>query len=305
MTTSMQKYTFDAPAYELSSSGGAGGGKNKKGNSKHHHQQHHHRRQSSNHSTNSSSNNDHDPTDGAGSLTYSAASSINSTAGESTDSSFADIMKVLDVQDSKELAAVLHKERARHSNSHFGNKQKHPYHHHHHHHPDERSIAAQSIAADSLAYSTEADSLAYSANAESFMRSLDMRSLATDGEFSGLHGTGILATIAGYVFFIRSLIVVVAVCAVCCVGCSAVLAPLCLGFYFNLSTLLPAHLCRIAVVDVCARTYAHTRKTVNRAISMPMTGVLVAIPPRPHLVLVENDRTWMKVDLARPRIAMI
>lgn len=44
---------------------------------------------------------DADPTDGAGSLSYSAASSINS-AGESTDSSFADIMKVLDMQDPQE-----------------------------------------------------------------------------------------------------------------------------------------------------------------------------------------------------------
>ena len=41
---------------------------------------------------------DPDPTDEAGSLTYSAASSINS-AGESTDSSFADIMKVLEMQE--------------------------------------------------------------------------------------------------------------------------------------------------------------------------------------------------------------
>jgi hypothetical protein len=180
MTTSMQKYTFDTPSttptYELSSSGG---------------KKKHHRRHSSNNSENhhNGGGGDHDPTDGSGSLTYSAASSINSQAGESTDSSFADIMRVLDVQDSKELAAVLQKERARHSNSHFG-KHHHQQHHPHnnfHHGGDERSIAAYSIAAES------AQSLTYSTDAESHMRSL-----ATDAE-SGLHGTGILGTIAGYV----------------------------------------------------------------------------------------------------------
>eukprot|EP00549_Striatella_unipunctata_P025458 CAMPEP_0118699822 /NCGR_PEP_ID=MMETSP0800-20121206/16158_1 /TAXON_ID=210618 ORGANISM="Striatella unipunctata, Strain CCMP2910" /NCGR_SAMPLE_ID=MMETSP0800 /ASSEMBLY_ACC=CAM_ASM_000638 /LENGTH=143 /DNA_ID=CAMNT_0006600173 /DNA_START=243 /DNA_END=674 /DNA_ORIENTATION=- len=48
-----------------------------------------------------------------GSLTYSASSSINSgssAAGESTDSSFADIMKVLDLDDSSELAALMARE---------------------------------------------------------------------------------------------------------------------------------------------------------------------------------------------------
>lgn len=186
MTTSMQKYTFDTssttPTYELSSSGG---------------KKKHHRRHSSNNSENHNGGGggggDHcDPTDGSGSLTYSAASSINSQAGESTDSSFADIMRVLDVQDSKELAAVLQKERARHSNSHFGKHHHHQYQHHphphnFHHGGDERSIAAHSIAAES------AQSLTYSTDAESHMRSL-----ATDAE-SGLHGTGILSTIAGYV----------------------------------------------------------------------------------------------------------
>lgn len=54
---------------------------------------------------------DNDPTDGTGSLTYSASSSVNgSSAGESTDSSFADIMKVLDLDDSSELAAIMAKE---------------------------------------------------------------------------------------------------------------------------------------------------------------------------------------------------
>jgi len=119
----------------------------------------HHRRQPSA----SSEGGDDDPTDGNGSLTYSAASSINSAAGESTDSSLAGIMRVLDVQDSKELAAVLEKERARKS---------------HHHHGD-RSVTAESQ--HSLAYSTDAES--------------HMRSLAT--EQSGLQGTGLLGTIAG------------------------------------------------------------------------------------------------------------
>jgi len=64
-----------------------------------------HRRGSSNHSE------DADPSDGSASLTYSAGSSIaSSAAGESTDSSFADIMRVLDVQDSNELAAFMKRE---------------------------------------------------------------------------------------------------------------------------------------------------------------------------------------------------
>lgn len=54
---------------------------------------------------------DEDPSDGSASLTYSAGSSIaSSAAGESTDSSFADIMKVLDLQDSEELAAYMKRE---------------------------------------------------------------------------------------------------------------------------------------------------------------------------------------------------
>jgi len=112
-----------------------------------------HRRRSS-----SDGGEDVDPTDGSGSLTYSAASSINS-AGESTDSSFADILRVLDVQgqDTKELAAYLQKERTR---------------------KDERSVA------ESLAYSTDAES--------------NVRSMATDAE-SNLHGTDFLSTITGYV----------------------------------------------------------------------------------------------------------
>lgn len=55
---------------------------------------------------------DNDPTDGNASLTYSAASSGSggSAAGESTDSSFADIMRVLDLQDSQELKVLMKKE---------------------------------------------------------------------------------------------------------------------------------------------------------------------------------------------------
>eukprot|EP00532_Pseudo-nitzschia_australis_P001450 CAMPEP_0168184894 /NCGR_PEP_ID=MMETSP0139_2-20121125/13519_1 /TAXON_ID=44445 /ORGANISM="Pseudo-nitzschia australis, Strain 10249 10 AB" /LENGTH=266 /DNA_ID=CAMNT_0008106619 /DNA_START=466 /DNA_END=1263 /DNA_ORIENTATION=- len=56
---------------------------------------------------------DTDNTDGAGSLTYSATSSVQSggsAAGESTDSSFADIMRVLDLQDEKQLKEYIKKE---------------------------------------------------------------------------------------------------------------------------------------------------------------------------------------------------
>jgi len=114
----------------------------------------HHRRVGSD---NLSAGGDSDAQDGSGSLTYSAASSINSATGESTDSSFADIMKVLDIQDSSELAAYLRKEAVRQGK-------------------DERSVA------ESLAYSTDAES--------------HFRSLATDGE-SALHGADLLSTLTG------------------------------------------------------------------------------------------------------------
>lgn len=143
MAMSTAKYTFDAPTYEPPA------GKKK-----------HHRRKSSKDSEGGGE--DGDPLDGSGSLTYSAASSINSAAGESTDSSFADIMRVLDVQDSKGLAQVLQNHGIRQTK-------------------DERSVAAESQ--HSLAYSTDAES--------------HLRSLATDGE-SHLHGTGYLST-PGYV----------------------------------------------------------------------------------------------------------
>jgi len=95
--TSNTAYTFasnDLPAKK---------GKHKRG-SNHHHSS----------SSNGGSDADSvDPTDDSGSLTYSAASSVHSggsATGESTDSSFADIMRVLDLQDSKELAAFMKKE---------------------------------------------------------------------------------------------------------------------------------------------------------------------------------------------------
>lgn len=137
----MTKYAFDS--YDMPAS--------KPSKKKHHRRQH----------SSGSGGGDDDPTDGNGSLTYSAASSINSAAGESTDSSLAGIMRVLDVQDSKELAAVLEKERIKK------------------HHQADRSVAAESQ--HSLAYSTDAES--------------HMKSLAT--EQSGLKGTGLLGTIAG------------------------------------------------------------------------------------------------------------
>lgn len=60
-----------------------------------------------------SASEDSDPTDGNASLTYSATSSVvsgGSAAGESTDSSFADIMRVLDLQDTDELKEFIRKE---------------------------------------------------------------------------------------------------------------------------------------------------------------------------------------------------
>jgi hypothetical protein len=87
------------PTYQFASSsayvGGGGGGK-KGGSSRH--------RRSYSEDTD---------TDGAGSLTYSATSSVHSggsAAGESTDSSFADIMRVLDLQDSEQLKEIIKKE---------------------------------------------------------------------------------------------------------------------------------------------------------------------------------------------------
>jgi hypothetical protein len=145
--TSTAKYSFDSPTYQP-----AGTGKKKK-----------HRSSSRNKNVQAEAE-DVDPLDGSGSLTYSAASSINSAAGESTDSSFADMMRVLDVQDSGELASILRAERARQDSR-----------------REDRSVAADSQQS-SLAYSTDAES--------------HLRSLATDAE-SALHGTGYLSTVPG------------------------------------------------------------------------------------------------------------
>jgi len=64
--------------------------------------------------SNNHNNNEVDHTDGNGSLTYSASSSIvsnsNSTAGESTDSSFSDILVHLDLHDESELHHILKKD---------------------------------------------------------------------------------------------------------------------------------------------------------------------------------------------------
>jgi hypothetical protein len=108
---------------------------------------------------------DEDPTDGNGSLTYSAASSVNSGTGESTDSSFADVLRGLDVQESKEIAAYLEQRLSRR---------------------EDRSVA------ESFAYSANVDSLAYSTEADTHGRSI-----ATDGE-TKLHGTDYLGSITGH-----------------------------------------------------------------------------------------------------------
>ena len=84
-------------------------------------------------------------TDGAGSLTYSATSSVQSggsAAGESTDSSFADIMRVLDLQDSEQLKQIIKKEGV----SSIDELQK------------KRGVNSGASVASSLAYSTDGES---------------------------------------------------------------------------------------------------------------------------------------------------
>mmetsp|Transcript_34503 Transcript_34503/g.81329 ORF Transcript_34503/g.81329 Transcript_34503/m.81329 type:complete len:285 (-) Transcript_34503:1331-2185(-) len=87
-------------AFASSASNFTGGrGRKNKGNNRNNHRR--------------SQSEDTDNTDGAGSLTYSATSSVQSggsAAGESTDSSFADIMRVLDLQDEKQLKEFIKKE---------------------------------------------------------------------------------------------------------------------------------------------------------------------------------------------------
>jgi len=111
-----------------------------------------------------------------GSLTYSAASSINSKGSkESTDSSFAEIRRALEAGgDSKDLAAFL---------KHY-NLQR-----------DEKSVGVESLAYSTDAeshlrsyYGGGADSLAYSADNESFT----MRSMAT-GADSHLQGSAFVS----------------------------------------------------------------------------------------------------------------
>ena len=99
-----------------------------------------HRRGSS---SRSAGNDDEDPSDGSASLTYSAGSSIaSSAAGESTDSSFADIMRVLDVQDSQELQAIMKREGVTDPAQYHRNKAK----------------ASNVSVASSLNYSTDGES---------------------------------------------------------------------------------------------------------------------------------------------------
>lgn len=87
---------------------------------------------------------DTDNTDGAGSLTYSATSSVQSggsAAGESTDSSFADIMRVLDLQDSQQLKDYIKKE----GYASVGDYKK-------------KGMSGSQSVASSLAYSTDGES---------------------------------------------------------------------------------------------------------------------------------------------------
>jgi len=91
MTTKTQPtFAFASPSTNIHSGRGRKGGRHRRSHSE-----------------------DTDNTDGAGSLTYSATSSVQSggsAAGESTDSSFADIMRVLDLQDSEQLKEFIKKE---------------------------------------------------------------------------------------------------------------------------------------------------------------------------------------------------
>ena len=105
----------------------------------------HHRRGKGNTGSGSSSEKDDD---GANSLTYSsAASSIaSSAAGESTDSSFADVMRVLDLQDNNELAYLMKKDGGVDSLRYAQMQQQ------------KRLQASTASVAESLAYSTDGES---------------------------------------------------------------------------------------------------------------------------------------------------
>ena len=144
------QYTFEQSDYHMKSATAAANANTRK-----------HRRHQRTHSD------DGDPTDGSGSLTYSAASSINS-AGESTDSSFADIMKVLDMQDRSELGALM-KDKMSPAEYHMHLQQQSNQSAHHHHN---KARSSQASVASSLQYST-------------------------DGESNFLHGTDLVSTITG------------------------------------------------------------------------------------------------------------
>jgi len=145
------KYTFDQQDYHMKSVTAAANANTRK----------HRRHQRTN-------SDDADPTDGSGSLTYSAASSINS-AGESTDSSFADIMKVLDMQDPSELGPLMKEKGMSPAEYHMHLQQQHANYPDHHHH---KTRSSQASVASSLQYST-------------------------DGESNFLHGTDLVSTITG------------------------------------------------------------------------------------------------------------
>jgi hypothetical protein len=99
-------YTLSMDAPPSTNTKGNKNRRHRRGSSTSNHKQHQQR-----HPNNHTQTEEEDPSDGSASLTYSAGSSIaSSAAGESTDSSFADIMKVLDVQDSEELVAFMKRE---------------------------------------------------------------------------------------------------------------------------------------------------------------------------------------------------
>ena len=70
---------------------------------------------------------DTDLSDGNGSLSYSASSSVQSqsSAGESTDSSFAEILHVLDLGEDAELMDIVSRED---DNTNSNHQQQHPFH---------------------------------------------------------------------------------------------------------------------------------------------------------------------------------
>lgn len=154
-------YTFDQPQYGMKAATAAANANTRKHRSRQHQR------------TNSE---DADPTD-AGSLTYSAASSINS-AGESTDSSFADIMKVLDMQDPQERS--LAKERGMT--------------------PAEYHMHLQQQA-NNPAYQTHGGK--HRSSQASVTSSLQY---STDGESNFLAGTDLVSAFTGYVWNTESII---------------------------------------------------------------------------------------------------